>query len=77
MSNSLLAIGVAAWIVAAALTLVGRAPTWARALLALGGILILVFALESLPFAASAVVLPIGMGVSSFELSPDALWLMG
>jgi hydrogenase-4 component B len=77
LSNSLLAVGVAAWIAAGALALTGRAPTLARALLAIGGISILVLALESLPFASSAVALPLGMGVSSFKLSPDALWLIG
>ena len=62
MSNSLLAIGVAAWLVAGALGLTGRAPTLARALLAIGGIAILGLALDSLPYASSAFVLPIGMG---------------
>ncbi len=49
----------------------------ARAFLAIGGLAILGLALESLPFASNSVVLPLGMGVSSFKLSPDALWLMG
>lgn len=77
MSNSLLAIGVAAWILAGALALTGRAPTAQRLLLAIGGIAILVLALEKLPFSSRAVVLPLGMGASSFVLSPDAVWLMG
>ncbi len=77
MSNSFLTLGVAAWIIAGVVALTGRAPTLSRALLTIGGIAILGLALETLPFASGVLVLPLGMGVSSFKLSADALWLMG
>jgi hydrogenase-4 component B len=77
LSNSFLAVGVAGWIVAGAFALTGRAPTVARGLLAIGGVAILGLALGTLPSASGSIVLPLGMGASSFRLSPDALWLMG
>jgi hydrogenase-4 component B len=77
LSNSLLAIGVAAWVIAAVLALTGRAAAAARWLLVAGGIAILLLAIDTLPSASPAVSLPVGMGASSFKLSPDALWLMG
>ncbi len=77
MSNSLLAIGVVAWIVAAVLATTDRTPALARSLLAIGCIAVLFLALETLPSASRGVVLPLGMGSSVFKLSPDALWLLG
>ncbi len=77
MSNSFLALGVAAWTIAGVLALTGHVPALSRALLTIGGIAILGLALETLPFASGVFVLPLGTGVSSFKLSADALWLMG
>ena len=77
MANSLLAIGVAAWVIAGGLALTGRFSVGGRALLGLGGVAILVLAITSLPAASAAVSLPLGMGSSTFMLSPDAFWLLG
>lgn len=77
MSNELLGLGVAAWLVAAVMALFGRAAGAARALLGLGGVALLALVLASLPKSVPAVSLPLGMGVSRFSLSPDALWLLG
>jgi hydrogenase-4 component B len=77
LSNSLLAIGVVAWAVAAALALTGRGSTVARWLLVGGGIAILLLALATLPAGSPGLSLPLGIGASLFKLSPDALWLMG
>ncbi len=77
MSTDLLAVGLAAWLIAAPLGLAGRYPAIARAMLGLGGVAMLVFAVTSLPAGSRAVSVPLGMGASTFSLSPDALWLMG
>ncbi|HEY5225896.1 MAG TPA: proton-conducting transporter membrane subunit, partial [Methylovirgula sp.] len=77
MTNSLLAIGVAAWMIAGVLALTGRVMAIGRALLGLGGAALLILAIASLPSASATVSLPLGMGSSAFMLSPDALWLLG
>jgi len=75
----LLALGLAAWFVAALLALVGRGLAAARALLALGGLAMLAMMLTALPAGTDPIRTPLGMGISgaTFRLSPDALWLMG
>lgn len=77
MSNSLLAIGIAAWLLAGILALTGRTAVAARWLLVIGCVAILLLALETLPDSLPAISVPVGIGWSSFMLSPDALWLMG
>lgn len=77
MSNSFLAIGIAAWCLSGVLALTGRASGAARWLLVIGGIAILLLALETLPADSPNISLSLGIGTSSFQLSPDALWLMG
>jgi hydrogenase-4 component B len=77
LSTDLLATGLVAWLIAALLALVGRFSTIARAIMGFGGVAMLVLAITSLPAGSRAVSLPLGMGASTFILSPDALWLMG
>jgi formate hydrogenlyase subunit 3/multisubunit Na+/H+ antiporter MnhD subunit len=77
LSNNLLAIGIAAWVISAILALTGRAATAARWFLIIGGMAVLLLAIKTLPAASPGISLPLGMGRSLFTLSPDALWLMG
>ncbi len=77
MSTDLLAIGLVAWLTAALLALFSRLSVIARVILGLGGVAILVLAVTRLPAGTRPVSVPLGMGASSFSLSPDALWLMG
>jgi len=79
MSSELLALGLLAWAVSAALSLARTKIVLARNLLGLGGIAILAVALISLPGNTPAVSTPLGLDAngSTFSLSPDALWLMG
>lgn len=79
MSNELLLAALAAWLIATALALIGRGLALARALLGLGGFGIVLLALTALPggVAPIATVLGIGPAGSTFQLSPEALWLMG
>ncbi len=78
MSADLLAVALAAWLAAAILALIGWAGV-ARALLALGGLALLVLIGTTLPEGLPPVrtVLGIGPAGSIFLLSPDALWLLG
>jgi hydrogenase-4 component B len=79
MSNELLAVGLLAWLTAAALGLSGAGQRQIRALLGLGGLAILALSLTSLPGGTPAVSTPFGIDArgSTFFLRPDALWLMG
>jgi len=79
MPVDLLALGVAAWLLAAVLALSGRGLVLARGLLVLGGVLILIMALAALPGSVGAIETPLGLGTTgaAFQLTPDALWLMG
>ncbi len=79
MSHDLLITALAAWIVAAVLGLTGYAPRIARALLGIGGIVVIVLIMMHLPQGVPPIqtVLGIGPAGSVFQLSPDALWLMG
>jgi hydrogenase-4 component B len=77
LANSLLALGMAAWVIAGVLALTGRFPLVGRALLVLGGLAILALVISALPSATGAVSLPLGMGSSTFILSPEACWLLG
>jgi hydrogenase-4 component B len=79
MANELLALGLIAWLAAAGLGLAGAAARLARAILGVGGLVILVLVLTTLPGASLAVPTPLGIDGqgSTFLLTPDALWLMG
>jgi hydrogenase-4 component B len=77
LSNDLLALGLAAWLIAAVLALTGRGSFLARAILGIGGLAILVLAATTLPASSPSVSTALGMGASTFILSPAALWLMG
>src|SRR5487761_241071 len=79
MPVDLLALGVAARLLAAVLALSGRGLVLARGLLVLGGVLILIMALAALPGSVGAIETPLGLGTTgaAFQLTPDALWLMG
>jgi hydrogenase-4 component B len=77
LSNDLLGLGLAAWLIAAVLALTGRFSVLARAILGAGGLAILALAVTTLPASSPSVPTPLGMGASTFVLSPDALWLMG
>ncbi len=78
MSADLLAVGLAAWLGAALLALVGWAGA-ARAFLALGGVALLVLIGTTLPGGLPPIHTALGIGPagSVFVLSPDALWLLG
>jgi hydrogenase-4 component B len=75
----LVAAALAAWGLAALLALTGRAVGLARALLALGGLALIVLIATTLPGGTAPIptVLGIGPAGAVFQLSPDALWLMG
>jgi formate hydrogenlyase subunit 3/multisubunit Na+/H+ antiporter MnhD subunit len=79
LSNDLLAIALAAWLIAALLALVGRGAGAARALLGLGGAALLVLIVTTLPEGLPPIhtVLGIGPAGAVFALSPAALWLLG
>ncbi|MGH6969052.1 MAG: proton-conducting transporter membrane subunit, partial [Stellaceae bacterium] len=79
MLADLLALGLAAWLAAAVVALIGRGLTVARALLALGGGLILAMVVAALPDGLDRIQTPLGMATmgAAFRLTPDALWLMG
>lgn len=79
MSNDLLLLALAAWLVAALLALVRRGAGVARALLGLGGVALLALIIMTLPRALAPVHTVLGMGPagSVFLLSPEASWLLG
>ncbi len=79
MPNELLALALAAWLLAALLALGGWAQGAARALLGLGGVVLIVLILSALPGDVAPVHTPLGMAHEGavFKLSPDALWLLG
>jgi hydrogenase-4 component B len=79
LAPSLVAIGLAAWLVAAVLALVGRGLAAARGLLAAGALALIVAALLALPGGLAPVATPLGLppAGSTFALAPEALWLIG
>jgi hydrogenase-4 component B len=68
-----------AWLASAVIALVGRGLTAARILLGLGGLAGILAALVALPGGTAAVTLPTRLAGEpvAFQISPDALWLMG
>ncbi len=79
MALSLVAIGLAAWLIAAILALAGRGLMAARILLAAGAAVLIVAALVTLPMGLGPVITGLGIppAGSVFVLRPEALWLMG
>ena len=79
MPNELLTAALAAWLVAGLLALFGRGLGAARALLGLGGAALIALAVQLLPAGLPPVHTGLGMGPTGaiFQLSPDALWLLG
>ncbi|MGB8737072.1 MAG: proton-conducting transporter membrane subunit [Rhodomicrobium sp.] len=79
MPNELLALALGAWLLAAMLALAGWAKRAARALLGLGGVILIALILMRLPEGLPPIHTPLGMAHEGavFKLSPDALWLMG
>jgi hydrogenase-4 component B len=79
LSGELLALGVAAWLVAAVLALAGAGTRVARAILGIGGLVLVALAVAALPAGLQPIHTPLGMPTSGsvFRLSPDALWLLG
>jgi hydrogenase-4 component B len=79
LANELIAAGFITWILAALIALTGHGLSVARFLLFCGSVAGIVAAIVALPAGAPAVTLPTvfaGQSVS-FQLSPDALWLLG
>ncbi|TCS63081.1 proton-conducting transporter transmembrane domain-containing protein [Varunaivibrio sulfuroxidans] len=77
MSNELVLVAPLTWGVAALLALVGWRIAFARILLAVGGLSLLAAIVMRLPGGMSAVRTPLGFDGAVFQLTPDALWLMG
>ncbi|PPQ33821.1 proton-conducting transporter transmembrane domain-containing protein [Rhodopila globiformis] len=79
MGNELLAAAAALWILAAILALIGRPLGFARILLGLGALCGIVAAVVTLPAGTAPVSLPLRMAdeATTFQMTPDALWLMG
>jgi hydrogenase-4 component B len=79
LSSELLAAGLAAWLIAALLALVGWGARVARAILGIGGVAILALVVATLPLGLPSLRTPLGMPPAGavFQLSPGALWLLG
>jgi hydrogenase-4 component B len=77
MANSLLAFGVAAWLAAAVLALVGRPLAIGRSLIVIGAIIIMLLMLLELPEGLAPFWIPLGLSRgTTFGIAPDALWLL-
>jgi hydrogenase-4 component B len=79
LANELIGLGLALWLIGAALALFGAPSRLARAALGLGGLALLLAAIIALPGGTQTVHTPFGMALSraSFSLTPGALWLLG
>lgn len=79
MSNEFLLVGLLAWLIGAGLALTGLGTRAARGVLGLGGLALIALAVSTLPMGLPPIHTPLGMGPfgASFQLAPDALWLMG
>jgi len=76
-AEALLVVALAAWLGAALLALVGRAMAPARALLCLGSAALLVLIGTTLPGGTVPIRTALGLGGATFQLSSQALWLLG
>lgn len=79
LALSLVAIGSAAWLVAAVLALASRGVEAGRTLVVVGAVALIAAALVALPGGLAPVATGLGLppAGSTFELKPEALWLMG
>jgi len=79
LSDELLGLGLAVFMLAALLALVGIGTRAARVLLGFGGLVLLGLVIALLPAGLPPIHTPLGMATSgaTFMLSPDALWLLG
>jgi formate hydrogenlyase subunit 3/multisubunit Na+/H+ antiporter MnhD subunit len=79
LSNDLLTLALLAWLAAALIALTGRGLMASRFLLFIGSAAGILAALVSLPGSAAAVLLPTELAGEAvhFQMSPDALWLLG
>ncbi len=79
MSNELLLAAFLVWLAAALIALTGRAAPLARALLLLGSIAGICAAIIALPAGTALAALPTMLAGApvSFQLTPDAAWLLG
>ena len=77
--NDLLLVALAVWVIAGILALAGRLLALAKALLGIGGVLLIVSCVLGLPEGLLPVHTALGIGPAGavFQLSPDALWLLG
>jgi hydrogenase-4 component B len=76
-AEPLLVAALAAWLIAALLALAGWVAALARFLLGLGGIMLLVLIGTTLPDGTARIHTALGLGGATFQLSPQALWLLG
>jgi hydrogenase-4 component B len=79
LPNDFLVLGLAAWLIAALLALTGRWLIVGRSLLGLGGLALLAMIVTTLPAGLAPIHTALGIGPAGaiFQLSPDALWLLG
>jgi hydrogenase-4 component B len=79
LASEFLGLALAAWLVAGIISLTGRGATFARLLLVLGGSAVIALITTTLPQGSAPIQTPFGIGPWSavFQLSPQALWLMG
>jgi len=77
LTAELIAAGGAAWVLAFVLSSWLRLEGLRRALLALGGVLVIAGVLSASPFGVAAIQTPFGLGGARFQLSGDGLWLLG
>lgn len=79
MANEFLAAAVLLWIAGGVFALIGRWLRLARLLLALGCLAAIVAAVGTLPDATGTIAIPLRMADAraTFQMSADALWLMG
>ena len=79
MPNDLLAVAALLWIAGGIVALIGRPLGLVRILLGLGGLAAIGAAILSLPSGTASVAVPLRMAgeAASFQMAPEALWLMG
>jgi len=79
LSNELLTTAFFCWLASSLIALTGRAQALTRLLLFFGAALGVIAAVSVLPNGTSSVVLPVTLAGEAvrFQLSPDALWLLG
>lgn len=80
LPNDLLAVAALLWIAGGIVALIGRPLGLVRIMLGLGGLAAICAAVISLPSGTASVAVPVlrmAGETTSFEMPPEALWLMG